>query len=102
MADHIAGNLGNKNKNTAIGKGIRQEDHRNHFDFDFRRSASEDGEDTMGEISRLIREFYRQIALLEYRLEEQEKKFNVAVVVIAVLLLLVLWKLYFVGVEVRP
>lgn len=96
--DHIAGTLGNENQNTAIGKDIRQEDHRQHFDFDFRRNSGEEVEDNdMGEVSRMIREFYRQIALLEYRLAEQEKKFNIAALLIGCALALILYKLYFGG-----
>jgi hypothetical protein len=100
--DRIAGQVGDYSRTVAIGKRIRQEDHSQHFDFDFGR-AREEVDDDMSEVSRLIREFYRQIALLEYRLAEQEKKFNMAAVIIGGLLLLILWKLFFgLDIEVMP
>lgn len=95
--DYIAGTVGNKNRNIVTGKDIRQEDHGNHFDFDFGRRSSEEVDETMSEVSRMIREFYRQIALLEYRLAEQEQKFNIAAFLIGIALAAIIWKLYFGG-----
>lgn len=65
----------------------------NYFDFGPLRDKLESGEaeDGMLEISRLIREFYRSIALLEYRIKEVEQKFTVMVWMFAIMLVVLVF-----------
>lgn len=93
-----------KNHGTVTGVDGR---YGNYFDFGrVLRDAIENGEaeESMHEISKLIREFHAKISLLEYKLLQMESRFNqyeqkvmAILLVVVALAVLVLWKLYFGG-----
>lgn len=93
--DYIAGTLGGKNRNTAIGKDIAQHDTRatNYFDFGrVLRDKFEVGtEEGMEELTRFVYEIYKNMALLEYRLRELELWVRIAIAIIIILLLIIAW-----------
>ena len=115
--DHITGQVGDKSRTVSIGKGNRQEETRasnaTYFNLghDLLRATFEEGLDEgMAELQRLVREFNSRIALLEYRLLQLEQSsmmrqrmiifITLSVALIAILVILVLWKLYFGHMEV--
>lgn len=98
--DHIAGTVGERSGTVAVGSGIEQTETRAHNYFDFGRvlrERFEEGgvEEGMGELSKLVREFYSEIALLKYRLDALEQKFNLVIGFIAILLLAIVIRLFF-------
>jgi hypothetical protein len=105
--DYIAGTLGDRNRNTAIGKDIAQHDTRtdnivnNNFNRRDMRDSFEDGlAEGMGEITRIIREFTARIALLEYKIstmQEDSARRNKYHYVMFLLLAVILWKLFYGG-----
>jgi hypothetical protein len=93
MRDNIAGTLGNKNRNVAIGKDIAQHDNHatNYFDFGrVLRDKFEVGtEEGMEELTRFVYEIYKNMALLEYRLRELELWVRITIAIIVILLIII-------------